>query len=137
MNLSNLLPVSILFWRICSIKIWGMAKVISVYRNFADSTGFVWPIILVPIWQEYLFRFLPYRLLYLPSGKFWLIGVMTSLLFALIHFYFKPWFIVFTFFAGMFAWYLLVKYGFLAAVLFHALLNLIAWVFKLKELILK
>jgi len=110
---------------------------LATYRGFADSLGFVWPLILVPIWQEWLFRYLPYRFLYLPSGKFWLIGIITSLIFASIHFYFKPWFIVFTFFAGMFAWWLVVKYGLLAAILFHTLLNLIAWVFKLKDIILK
>lgn len=110
---------------------------LATYRDFADSLGFIWPLVLVPIWQEYLFRYLPYRFLYLSSGKFWLIGIVTTLLFALIHFYFKPWFIVFTFFAGMFAWWLMVKYGLFAAILFHALLNLVAWVFKLKDIILK
>ena len=106
-------------------------------RALVDPLGPIWPIILVPIWQEFLFRYLPYRFIFLPFGKPWLVIVITSLIFASIHWYCKTWFIVLTFFAGIFLWWLMAKYGLIAAILFHALSNAILWVLGLKNVILK
>ena len=61
-----------------------MSQFVSDMRSLVAQIEPLWTIILVPIWQEFLFRYLPYRFLFLPSGKFWVIGIITSLIFASI-----------------------------------------------------
>src|SRR3990167_6480619 len=100
-----------------------MGSFLNDMKSFVAPLGLLWPIVFVPIWQELLFRYFPYRFLYQPPGNFWLIGIITSLIFASIHWYFKSWFIVFAFFSGIFLWWVMVRYSLIAAILVHALIN--------------
>lgn len=84
-----------------------------------------WTLVFVPIWQEFIFRYLPYQFVFLPTGRFWEIGVLTSLVFASIHWYFGWKFVVCAFIAGFLQWLVMVHYGLLAAILLHSVLNLI------------
>lgn len=82
-------------------------------------------LIFTPIWQEFLFRYLPYRYLYLPTGKFWEIGLTTSLVFASIHWYFGKWFVAYTFFWGLVVWLVMGRFGLLGAIFLHSFLNMV------------
>jgi membrane protease YdiL (CAAX protease family) len=83
-----------------------------------------WSIIFVPIWQESVFRYIPY-LIFLKVNNFWLIGIISSLTFASIHWYFKKWFIAFSFFGGILLWIIIVKFGLLSTILTHLAINLL------------
>ena len=96
-----------------------------------------WTIILVPIWQEIIFRYLPYKFWYLQTGNFLLVGIITSIIFALIHWYFGKWFVLIAFFAGLIYWTVMVKFGLPVAILVHALVNTIDLAFGLRHLIIK
>jgi len=96
-----------------------------------------WTIILIPIWQEVLFRYLPFRFFYLQTGKFWLIGIVSSLLFASIHFYFGKWFVLYAFLGGIVLWWIMVNYGLIAVVLAHAFVNIIDLLFGLRKFLIK
>ena len=93
-------------------------------RDATSKLGLVWPIVLVPIWQEVLFRYLPYTFLYLPYGRFWEIGIATNLVFASIHWYLGKWFIFWAFFWGAVAWWVMGESGVLGAILLHSLVNI-------------
>ena len=95
----------------------------------------IWTIILVPIWQEIIFRYLPYKLWHLKGGNFLLIGIVSSIIFALIHWYFGIWFVILAFLFGFIYWIVMVKFGLLAAILIHAAVNIIVLTFDLKSLI--
>lgn len=45
--------------------------------------------------------------------------------FASIHWYFGKWFVVYSFAGGLVLWFVIVNYGFLLAVILHALANLV------------
>jgi membrane protease YdiL (CAAX protease family) len=94
-----------------------------------------WTLILVPIWQEIAFRYLPWRFWYLSGGNFWVVGITSSIAFAAIHWYFGKWFILWGFVGGMLAWFVMIKFGLLAAILLHALINVIDLTFGLRNLI--
>lgn len=93
-------------------------------RKFTSRLGPWWPIVLVPIWQEFLFRYLPYKVLFLKFGYFWEIGIVTNLIFASIHWYFGRRFMIWAFFWGMVSWLVIVNFGFIPAVLLHSLVNI-------------
>ncbi|MEK9178222.1 MAG: CPBP family intramembrane glutamic endopeptidase [Patescibacteria group bacterium] len=99
--------------------------------------GLWWPIVLVPIWQEFLFRYFPYTLLYLPFGRFWEIGVVSNIIFAAIHWYLGKWFILWAFFWGMVLWWVIGRHGILAAILIHSLINIIDFHFGIRKLLQK
>ncbi len=84
-----------------------------------------WTLVLVPIWQEFVFRYLPYKFLYLPSGEFWLVGIISNIPFSAIHSYMGRAFLVFAFIAGMILWWIMVKFGLIYAILFHSIINAI------------
>lgn len=106
-------------------------------RSLVAPIGSLWTIILVPIWQEFLFRYLPYKYLYLPTGKFWEIGLPLSLFFALIHWYFGKWFVIYAFIGGIILWWVMVKFGLIGAILVHAAINVVDLAFGLRELLVK
>ncbi len=93
----------------------------------------LWTIIGAPIIQELIFRFIPYKFFYLPIGNYWQIGIASSLIFALTHWYFGKWFIVASFFAGLLYWWSMVNFGLVAAILTHSSVN-IAWLVSKKFL---
>lgn len=82
-----------------------------------------WAVILVPIWQEALFRYLPYTFLYLTYDRFWEIGILTNVIFASIHWYLGKWFILWAFFWGMVSWWVMGEFGLLGAIFLHSLVN--------------
>lgn len=114
-----------------------LTKLFNFLRQSTTSLGFWYPIILVPIWQEVLFRYIPYKFFYLHSGNFWAIGIISNLIFASIHWYFGIWFTILAFFAGLVYWYVMVKYGLFAAIVIHALINLIDLALGLRNFLIK
>jgi len=95
----------------------------------------LWTVVLVPIWQEIIFRYLPYKFWYLSTGNFLLVGIVTSIIFALIHWYFGKWFVLIAFLAGLVYWIVMVKYGLIAAILIHAAVNIIDLAFGIRDII--
>lgn len=79
-----------------------------------------------PIAEEILFRFIPF-LIYEEMGYFVLIGLSSSVLYALTHQKHGKLFIIYTFLFGLFAWLVMVNYGLFFAILAHSLLNIIDW----------
>ena len=114
-----------------------MDQFVQNLRALVAPLGLFWPIILVPVWQELIFRYLPYRFFYLPSQNFWLVGIVSSLIFASIHWYAKEWFILFSFFGGLVFWWAMVKYGLIAPIVLHALANILIWLFNLRSGLVK
>ena len=114
-----------------------MSDFVQNFRSLVAPLGFSWPIIFVPIWQEFVFRYLPYRFFHLPTNNFWLVGIISSLVFASIHWYSKEWFIAFSFIGGLVLWWIMVKYGLIAAILLHSLANVAIWLLGLKDAIVK
>lgn len=79
-----------------------------------------------PIVEEIVFRFIPF-LIYQKVGIFILVGVVSSIGYALIHWKFGKPFMVYTFIFGLFAWVVMVNYGLIFAILAHSSLNVIDW----------
>ena len=79
-----------------------------------------------PIIEEIVFRFIPF-LIYQEIGQFILVGIVSSIAYALIHLRFGNAFVVYTFVFGLFAWFVMVNYGLFFAILAHSLLNVIDW----------
>jgi hypothetical protein len=94
-------------------------EVLGRFKKFTSKFGLWWPIVLVPIYQEFLFRYLPYRFLFLPFGFLWEIGIVTNLIFAACHWYFGRWFMVWAFFWGMVSWLVIAEFGLLGSILLH------------------
>lgn len=102
-----------------------MNDVTSIVKKFQSVTAKVepgWTLIGAPVTQEFVFRFIPYQL-YLIYGRFYVIGIMSSFLFAVIHWYLGKWFTLYTFAGGMVAWFVMVNYGFVWAVILHVAAN--------------
>lgn len=114
-----------------------MEKVVARFNNFSSRFGFWWPIVFVPIYQEFLFRYLPYRLLFQPIGYFWEIGIFTNLIFALFHWYFDKWFMVWAFFWGMVSWLVIARFGLLGSILLHSLVNIVDLKFGIRYFLKK
>lgn len=114
-----------------------MIQFVNNLKKYTASIEPWWTIILVPIFQEFLFRYLPFRFLYLPTGNFWLIGITISLFFASIHWYFGKWFVMYAFVGGMVLWWVMVNYGLIAAIFVHAIINVLDLVFGLRKFLIK
>lgn len=93
-------------------------------------------IVRAPIIEEIIFRFFPY-LIYQRAGNFLLIGLGSSIIFALTHWKFGKLFIVYTFAFGLFAWFVMVNYGLIFAILAHSLLNIIDWKIGTRRILTK
>ncbi len=106
-------------------------------KRLTASLGFWWPVVIVPIWQELLFRYIPYRFFYLPTGKFWLVGIISTLFFAAIHWYFGKWFVIYGLIGGIILWWVMVKYGLVAAIILHALVNALDLIFGLRNFLIR
>ncbi len=87
-----------------------MNSLIKKFRHFRSKSQPWWTIFGAPITQEIFFRFIPY-LLFLKSGNFWEIGIISSLSYGLIYYYFGWVLVVYTFFLGLIFWYLMVNFG--------------------------
>lgn len=92
-------------------------------------------VIRAPIVEELVFSFLPYEFFYLPTGMFWEIGLVRSIFFALIHWKFGLSFMVYAFVFGFFAWFLMVNYGLIFAILAHCMLNIIDWKIGIRRIL--
>ena len=103
--------------------------------KFTSKIEPLWTIILVPIWQEIIFRYLPFTFLYLPTGNFLLVGFVSSLLFALIHWHFGKWFMFFALIFSFIYWIAMVQYGLIVAILTHAIVNTIDLTFGVRNFI--
>jgi len=84
-------------------------------------------VIRAPIVEEIIFSFFPYQFLYLPTGMFWEIGLVRSVLFSLIHWKFGLPFMIYAFIFGLVGWAIMVNYGLIFVILAHCLLNIIDW----------
>lgn len=89
-----------------------------------------------PIVEEIAFRFIPF-LIYQTTGNFILVGVASSFLYALIHWKFGKSFMIYTFIFGLFAWYVIVNYGLIPAIITHSLLNIIDWKIGTRRILTK
>lgn len=85
-----------------------------------------WTLVGAPIIQEFIFRFVPYQI-YLSYGEFYVIGVASALLFAVIHWYFGKWFVLYSLVWGLILWVIIVNYGFLWTVIVHSAINILHW----------
>jgi membrane protease YdiL (CAAX protease family) len=103
------------------------------FRN-PDGTKEAWwrALITAPIWQEVVFRFLPFYLFYKSPSNFLLVGLISSLAFAAIHFIAGKWFVLYTFFGGLVLWATMVHFGLLEAILLHSAVNVIDKTFGLR-----
>jgi len=106
-------------------------------RAFISKLGLWWPIVLVPIWQEILFRYLPYKFLYLPHGRFWEVGILINLVFASIHWYLGKWFSLWAFLWGLVLWWVMGEFGLLGAILLHSLINVVDIRFGIRKYLQK
>jgi len=84
-----------------------------------------WTLIAAPIIQELIFRYVPYRMFYTNTERYWITGIISSILFTAIHWYFKIWFIIYTFIWGLILWWIMARYGLLTVIVIHASVNLI------------
>ena len=91
----------------------------------------------MPIWQEVVFRYLPFRFWYLASENFWTAGIVSSLAFATIHWYFGKWFVLWGFFSGLILWWIMVKFGLLAVIIIHVIVNAVDLTFGLRNFLIK
>ena len=112
-----------------------LLELIQKARVFTGTIEPLWTIALVPIWQEIVFRYLPFKFWYLPTQNFWLVGIASSVLFALIHWYFGGWFVVAAFAAGLLYLWVMVNFGLVAVILVHALVNIADLVLGIRQLL--
>ncbi len=89
-----------------------------------------------PVLEEIAFRFIPF-LIYERVGQFALIGLISSLVYAVTHQKHGNYFIAYTFFFGILAWVIMVNYGVIFAILAHSLLNIIDWKIGTRRLLSK
>ncbi len=107
-------------------------------RSFEGrASNFWWAVVGAPIIQDVIFAYIPYKFLYLPTGLFWQIGIIASILFASIHWYFGKWFVVYAFIMGFIAWTIIVNYGLLTVIIFHSLINAIDWKIGIRRTLTK
>ncbi|TAL49217.1 CPBP family intramembrane metalloprotease [Patescibacteria group bacterium] len=101
-----------------------MSELITKWQRLTSRVEPLWTLIGAPVIQEFIFRLVPYKL-YLSYGGFYMFGILSSVFFASIHWYFGKWFVVYSFAGGLVLWFVIVNYGFLLAVILHALANLV------------
>lgn len=89
-----------------------------------------------PIIEEIIFRAVPF-LIYQRVGNFLLIGLISAAAYALIHWKFGKLFIVYTFAFGLVAWFVMVNYGLISAIISHSLLNIIDWKIGTRRILTK
>jgi membrane protease YdiL (CAAX protease family) len=102
-------------------------------RLLTSSIKPVWTILLVPVWQEVVFRYLPYTFWYLQTNEFLFVGIVSSFVFALIHWYFGWGFVIAAFLAGLVYWFVMVEHGLIAAIAVHAFVNLVDVTFNIRQ----
>lgn len=100
-------------------------RLTSIIRSHTSRIEPWWTMIGAPLTQEIIFRFIPYQLFYLPTKKYWLVGIVSSVVYALLHWYFGLTIIAGAFIFGLVLWWVMVKFGLIPAVLLHFLLNLV------------
>lgn len=96
-------------------------------KQFTSQYEPYWTIIGAPITQEVIFRFIPYQYFYLKTNNFWLIGIISSTLYALIHYYFGLIFTFGIFLFGLVLWAVMVRFGLIEAILLHSFVDVIVW----------
>jgi len=99
------------------------AKSIMTIRKYTLRIEPWWTLVFAPLIQEFIFRFVPYKFLYVGTEQFWAIAFATAFAFALIHWYFRVWFVFYSFAWGLVLWWIMVSSGFVAVVLVHSILN--------------
>ncbi|HEY4473944.1 MAG TPA: CPBP family intramembrane glutamic endopeptidase [Candidatus Paceibacterota bacterium] len=114
-----------------------LKNLVSIGSRYTSRIEPWYTIVLVPLWQEFLFRFLPFQFWYLHTGEFLLAGLVGSALFATIHWYFGWRFVLYAGIGGMFLWWVMVTYGFFAVVFLHALVNAIDLAFGLRKFLIE
>jgi len=98
----------------------------SFIGQFRATFGLWGPLVIAPVWQEIVFRYLPYKYIPLAKDHFWILGIITALLYGLIHWYFGWTFVLATFIWGLILWYFVREFGLLAVIILHSVVNLIA-----------
>lgn len=105
-----------------------MNKFVENLRSYTVNFEPWWTIIGAPISQEIIFRFIPYQI-YLKIGNYWVVGIISSIIYALIHFYFGWQIVLGTFVLGLVLWFVMVNYGLVPAILVHVLVNIAILIF--------
>lgn len=109
-----------------------------IYRHLKNNTlsktdSELWHgLIVAPIVETFVFCYLPY-LLYLQVGRFWEIGVASSLLFALMHLRFGKNFVLVTFVLGLIFWIVMVSAGAVYVALLHFFIVLLDLTFGVRK----
>jgi|SRR3989344_7948275 len=109
-----------------------MKKMIKKWQSFIDILEPWWTLIGAPVVQEFIFRFIPYQI-FIIYGRFYLVGIVSSTLFAMIHWYFGWWFVLYTFIGGLVAWFVMVNYGLLWVIILHSVANIILLKFRVLQ----
>ncbi len=64
-----------------------------------------------------------------------MVGIVSSIVFALIHWYFGGWFIILAFVVGFLYWLVMIEFGLVSVIFVHALVNLIDITFGIRQLL--
>lgn len=107
-------------------------ELVQKFRILTTAIEPLWTIALVPIWQEIVFRYLPFQFWYL-TNNFWWVGIASSIIFALIHWYFGGLFVLAAFFAGLLYWWAMVEFGLVGAILIHVVVNILDLTFGIRQ----
>ena len=107
-----------------------MRNVVEKWQSITARIEPWWTIVGAPIVQEFIFRFIPYQI-YFSYGNFYGIGITSALFFAVIHWYFGKWFVLYSFLWGLIFWLVIGNYGFLWVVILHGAINVIHWRLKI------
>ncbi|KKU93884.1 MAG: hypothetical protein UY26_C0003G0032 [Candidatus Jorgensenbacteria bacterium GW2011_GWA1_48_13] len=97
---------------------------IKKWQNITSKIEPWWTLVGAPVIQEFIFRFVPYQI-YVAYGGFYTVGIVSSILFAAIHWYFGRWFVLYALVGGFIAWFVMVSYGLLWAVILHVVANVV------------
>ncbi len=98
---------------------------INKIRFYTSKIEPYWTLLGAPISQELIFRFIPFQFF----GSYWGVGIITSVVYSLIHWYFGLLTTIATLILGRIVWYLMVHFGLYAAVLAHFMVNLMILTF--------
>ncbi len=96
-------------------KIYNHLKQNTIAKNDSELLQ---GLFIAPWFETFLFCYLPYQV-YLLNGKFWEIGIISSIVFSALHLRFGKYFLPYTFFGGLLLWIIMDKFGVLAVILTH------------------
>ena len=96
----------------------------------------IWPFFGAPVVEEAIFRLIPY-LIFLRAGESLIIGLISSILFMLIHINFGVSFMLYTLASGFAFWIIMLRFGIgggiIVCIVLHSALNILDWKFGIRK----